>query len=589
MADEPSVPTVFISYSHDSPEHKRWVLEFAGNLRANGVDVISDFWDTRPGDDLLKFMERSVTKANRVLLICTQTYVTKANDGVGGAGYEAMIVGGELIKDQGQAKFVPIIRQSGTAHVPTSLSTRKYVNLSEGIAEAETNFSELVNDLHNILPVKPPLGKPPSTGPRSADNSDAAAIDAPSEPAALVVAPVNVVSLPTDPLSLFALARRAALQDDMMQWRRVVSAGRKEIAPTLAQWWEKYGSLQPTTSDELITQTMEGVAAFSPLTAVALGGIASGNEKYESQVGLIDDVLNFGQWQRSGLVPRVELPESGAFVYQALNGAMCLHLENVKAAMRIALADIPSRYQNEKLPLWQHKNVIAWPESLGKDMTQGWRVLKSLPERWVWVAEVFNDSADYQAALYAYYVALSTLEFVTVLSKAGGLPQAAEVRFNIPPVFELTDAPIKQRGLHLLKGAAPQLKGLWLAAGISEQTLRAKWPEWVEINDHWYHTLAPFNGSVAFGGLLSEVLDAAAPSSWQGVAERVVEFDYPTQSGIQQALEARGFTLGWVRHERVAGIELQGGEVVVEPDARGAPATFKTRDGMVLVKRPKLP
>ncbi len=109
------------------------------------------------------------------------------------------------------------------------------------------------------------------------------------------------------------------------------------------------------------------------------------------------------------------------------------------------------------------------------------------------------------------------------------------------------------------------------------------------INDHWYHTLAPFDGSVSFGSLLPEVLDAAAPSSWQGVAERVVEFDYPTQSGVQQALEARGFTLGWVRPERVASIEVKGGEVVVAPDANGAPATFRTRDGMVLVKRPKLP
>jgi hypothetical protein len=178
---------------------------------------------------------------------------------------------------------------------------------------------------------------------------------------------------------------------------------------------------------------------------------------------------------------------------------------------------------------------------------------------------------------------------VTVLSKAAGLPQARDFRFNVPPVFELTDAAIKQRGLHLLKGAAPQLKGLWLASGISEQTLREKWPQWVGINDHWYHTLASFDGSLAFGSLLPEVFAAAAPSSRKGVAERVVEFDYPTQSGIQQALEARGFTLGWVRPERVASIELKGGEVVVEPDANGSPATFKTRDGMVLIRRPKLP
>ena len=38
-------PTVFISYSHDSDEHKNWVLQLATRLRSNGVDVILDRWN----------------------------------------------------------------------------------------------------------------------------------------------------------------------------------------------------------------------------------------------------------------------------------------------------------------------------------------------------------------------------------------------------------------------------------------------------------------------------------------------------------------------------------------------------------------
>ena len=45
-------PKVFISYSHDSAEHKQWVLEFATTLRNRGVDAILDQWDLKPGDDL---------------------------------------------------------------------------------------------------------------------------------------------------------------------------------------------------------------------------------------------------------------------------------------------------------------------------------------------------------------------------------------------------------------------------------------------------------------------------------------------------------------------------------------------------------
>ena len=45
-------PKVFISYSHDSPEHRRWVSEFSAKLRHNGVDAILDQWDLGLGDDL---------------------------------------------------------------------------------------------------------------------------------------------------------------------------------------------------------------------------------------------------------------------------------------------------------------------------------------------------------------------------------------------------------------------------------------------------------------------------------------------------------------------------------------------------------
>jgi hypothetical protein len=41
-SDDQKVPLVFISYSHDSRDHKKWVAELASNLVANGIDVILD-------------------------------------------------------------------------------------------------------------------------------------------------------------------------------------------------------------------------------------------------------------------------------------------------------------------------------------------------------------------------------------------------------------------------------------------------------------------------------------------------------------------------------------------------------------------
>ncbi len=103
-------PVVFISYSHDSPAHKQWVAKLATKLRGNGIDAILDQWDLSLGDDVTRFMEDRLSSSERVLVICTDEYVRKANEGIGGVGYEKMIVTAELVRNLGTNKFIPIIR-----------------------------------------------------------------------------------------------------------------------------------------------------------------------------------------------------------------------------------------------------------------------------------------------------------------------------------------------------------------------------------------------------------------------------------------------------------------------------------------------
>jgi hypothetical protein len=87
-----SVPKVFVSYSWDSEQHRKWVIEFCSNLRKDGVDVILDHWHLQPGGDKTVFMEQSVAQSDRVLLVCTPNYANKADERSGGVGYEAMII-----------------------------------------------------------------------------------------------------------------------------------------------------------------------------------------------------------------------------------------------------------------------------------------------------------------------------------------------------------------------------------------------------------------------------------------------------------------------------------------------------------------
>jgi len=55
-------PKVFVSYSHDSEEHKAWVLQLSTRLRSNGVDVILDRWNLKLGSDIAHFMEKGICK-----------------------------------------------------------------------------------------------------------------------------------------------------------------------------------------------------------------------------------------------------------------------------------------------------------------------------------------------------------------------------------------------------------------------------------------------------------------------------------------------------------------------------------------------
>lgn len=154
-------PKVFISYSWDSPEHRAWITQLAIMLRQSGIEVILDQWHVRPGEDLANFMARSVRDSDRVLMICTETYVQKAQQRQGGVGYEQMLVTAQIMREVGTAKFIPIIRQTAQPRqLPDELAGRLYVDLSDGPGQ-HGNLQHLIRDLHGLNIPLPPLGPRP--------------------------------------------------------------------------------------------------------------------------------------------------------------------------------------------------------------------------------------------------------------------------------------------------------------------------------------------------------------------------------------------------------------------------------------------
>src|SRR5260221_13790337 len=122
-----NIPKTFISYSHDSLEQKKWVLDLAIRLRNNGIDAVLDQWELTAGDDLPHFMEQNLSSADYIIMICTERYVTKANQGTGGVGYEKMIITSNLMSKINENKIIPIINQNETFLTPILLTTKLFI------------------------------------------------------------------------------------------------------------------------------------------------------------------------------------------------------------------------------------------------------------------------------------------------------------------------------------------------------------------------------------------------------------------------------------------------------------------------------
>ena len=130
---------VFISYSHDSREHKDRVLRLSDRLRADGVDCYVDQYEQSPEEGWPLWCEKRVEDADFVLVCCTQTYFRRfrkeETPGAGKGGtWEGHIITQELYDAQGKnTKFVPItFCNEDSAFVPTPLkSATQYLLFDE--------------------------------------------------------------------------------------------------------------------------------------------------------------------------------------------------------------------------------------------------------------------------------------------------------------------------------------------------------------------------------------------------------------------------------------------------------------------------
>ncbi|MDP3014796.1 MAG: toll/interleukin-1 receptor domain-containing protein [Candidatus Subteraquimicrobiales bacterium] len=87
---------VFLSHTSSTDDAVEWVKDLALYLIDNGIQARLDKFHLRRGMDLPQWMCNELALAQKVIVVCDETYKQKADGRLGGVGWETMIIQGDI-------------------------------------------------------------------------------------------------------------------------------------------------------------------------------------------------------------------------------------------------------------------------------------------------------------------------------------------------------------------------------------------------------------------------------------------------------------------------------------------------------------
>lgn len=155
-------PRVFISYTHDSPDHKQRVLKLSERLRVDGIDSSIDQYESSPREGWPLWMIKNIEDADFILVVCTEIYQRRVlgNEAKGkglGARWEGKLIIQRLYEAAENSRVVPIVfSDQDTKYIPVFLRDSTYFD----VATAE-GYELLIHHLNRQLDFqKSKLGSP---------------------------------------------------------------------------------------------------------------------------------------------------------------------------------------------------------------------------------------------------------------------------------------------------------------------------------------------------------------------------------------------------------------------------------------------
>lgn len=165
--------TVFISYSHDSDEHRDKVLALSERLRDDGLETrLDQYLNGTPEQGWPRWMLDQLDEADFVLVVCTPTYYRRfrghEKPGRGkGVDWEGALITQEIYDARSRTvKFVPVTLAAGQERfIPEPLRGHTHYELT-----SEERYQALYRFLRGKAGVKPRrVGKPKPVSERIAE------------------------------------------------------------------------------------------------------------------------------------------------------------------------------------------------------------------------------------------------------------------------------------------------------------------------------------------------------------------------------------------------------------------------------------
>ncbi|MFO1424386.1 MAG: TIR domain-containing protein [Candidatus Competibacteraceae bacterium] len=226
-----SVPTVFISYSHDSDSHRERVLGLSERLRAEGIATILDrYVNGSPPEGWPRWMLNGLDAATHVLCVCTETYYRRFRgqevpDKGKGVDWEGALMTQALYDARSvSSRFVPVLfDRADEPHVPEPLRGQNYYVLDsksgyQALYDALLNQSGVEPGAVGALKRKPrPTGRPLS-------------FDASASPPAATPNPSPALALWREKLDFLLVEEAVAVDPDMkFRLRHLIAEAQEKI------------------------------------------------------------------------------------------------------------------------------------------------------------------------------------------------------------------------------------------------------------------------------------------------------------------------------------------------------------------------